>query len=167
MRRHAVMGHRAPRMVLGRRLREPNVTGIAGELAAFERPCDGIAIADLAARGVHQIGTALHLADHRLVEEVFRLRVEGRVDRHDVANGHHFRRRLMESNAELLLDLVRKPVPVGVVQLDIERFEPAQHRGADPPSAHRADVHALDVIGSRNAVGDVPATFTTHWYEGI
>ena len=50
---------------LRRRLREPDVARIAGELAAFERAHDGIAIADLAARRVHEIGAALHLADQQ------------------------------------------------------------------------------------------------------
>jgi hypothetical protein len=32
MRRHAMMGHRAPRMILRRRLREPHISGITREL---------------------------------------------------------------------------------------------------------------------------------------
>ena len=48
VRRHAVVGHRAPRVILRRRLREPDVSGVARELSAFERPHDRVAIADLA-----------------------------------------------------------------------------------------------------------------------
>ena len=59
VRSHAVMRHRPPRMVLRRRLREPDVAGISGELAALERADDGIAVAQLAARRVDQISAAL------------------------------------------------------------------------------------------------------------
>ena len=59
MRRHAVMGHGAPWMILGRRLREPDVAGIACELAALEGAHDGVAVADLAAGRVHDVAAAL------------------------------------------------------------------------------------------------------------
>ncbi len=36
---------------------------VAAKLAAFESADDGVAIADLAARGVHEIGAALHLGE--------------------------------------------------------------------------------------------------------
>src|SRR3979409_597192 len=61
-------------MIARRRLREPDVTGIAGELSALERANDGIAIADLAARGVHEVGAALHLRDQCIVAQALRLR---------------------------------------------------------------------------------------------
>jgi len=50
-----VVRHRAPRVVLGRRLREPDVAGVAGQLAAAQRRRDGLAVADLAARGVDNV----------------------------------------------------------------------------------------------------------------
>ena len=43
------------------------------------------------------------------------------------------------------------------VKMPVEGLEPAKHRKADATCGHRADVHALDVIGARDAVGDVPA----------
>ena len=86
MRRHAVVRHRAPRVVPRRRLREPDVSGVARELSAFERPHDRVAIADLAARGVHEIGPALHLGEKPVVEQVLGLGVKRRVDRDDIAN---------------------------------------------------------------------------------
>ena len=46
---------------------------------------------------------------------------------------------------------------VRVVQPDLEGLEPPQHRRADPPCPHGPDLHALQVIGPRYAVGDVPA----------
>src|SRR6476469_8543859 len=67
MRGHAVMGHGAPEMLPRRRLREPHVAGIASKLAAFERSHDRVAVADLAAGSVHEIGAALHLADQLVV----------------------------------------------------------------------------------------------------
>ena len=44
MRRHAFMRHGPPRVVRGRRLRIPDVAGIARELPAFQRFHDGIAV---------------------------------------------------------------------------------------------------------------------------
>src|SRR5439155_495603 len=44
--RHPVVGHRAPRVILGSRLREPDVSGIPGQLAAFQRPRDRVAVTD-------------------------------------------------------------------------------------------------------------------------
>ena len=73
-------------MILRRGLREPDVAGIAGKLAALKRPGNRVAVADLAARRVDEIGAALHLRDHLFVEEIFGLRVQRRVDRDDVAD---------------------------------------------------------------------------------
>ena len=56
-----------------------------------------------------------------------------------------------------LLDLVVEPVLVGVVQVDVERLEAAEHAEADAAGAERADRHALQVVGALHAVGDVPA----------
>ncbi len=64
---------------------------------------------------------------------------------------------LVEGEAELLLDLGRQPVPVGVVQADLERLQTPQHRRPDPTRADRADLHALEVVRAGGAVGDVPA----------
>ena len=86
MRRHPVVRHRPPRMVLRRRLREPDIPGVTGELSAFERPHDRVAIADLAARGVHEIGPTLRLGEKLVVKRVLSLRVKRRVDRDDIAN---------------------------------------------------------------------------------
>src|SRR5690606_895292 len=63
----------------------------------------------------------------------------------------------VEGEAQLLLDLAGQPVPVGVVQVHVERLEAAQYRGADPAGRDGADVHALQVVGARDRVGDVAA----------
>src|SRR5439155_22994150 len=68
VRGHALVRHRAPRVVLGCRLGEPHVAGIAGELPALARLCDRVAVADLAARRVDPVGAALPLGDQLLVE---------------------------------------------------------------------------------------------------
>src|SRR4029077_12397987 len=81
VRRHALVGHRSPRVVPGRRLREPHVARVAGQPPALACARDGVAIADLPARGVDQVGAPLHLADQLLVEQVLGLGVQGRVDR--------------------------------------------------------------------------------------
>src|SRR5687768_3272473 len=74
--RHPVVWHRPPGMIPGSRLREPDVSGIAGKLAAFQRPRDRVAVADLAPGGVDDVRAALHLGDQGVVEEMLGLRME-------------------------------------------------------------------------------------------
>ena len=128
VRRHAVMRHGAPGMVLRRRLREPDVAGIARELAALQRADDGVAVADLAARGVHEIGAALHHADQLVVEQVLGLGMQRRVDGDHVADLDQRLDVRVEGEAELLLDLLRQAVLVGVVQLARRRASAAAAR---------------------------------------
>ena len=71
VRGHALIGHRAPRMVGRGGLGKPHVAGVACQLPALTRACDGLAIADLPSSGVDQIGASLHLGEHVRVEEVF------------------------------------------------------------------------------------------------
>ena len=53
VRRHAEVRRGSPGMVPRRRLRKPDVAGIARELATLRRPDHRVAIANLAARGVY------------------------------------------------------------------------------------------------------------------
>ena len=69
------MRHGAPGMVGRRWLRVPDVTGVAGELTAFQRGHDGVADDDLRAGGVDDVGAATHRRQQLLVEEVIGLRV--------------------------------------------------------------------------------------------
>ena len=71
------MRHGTPRMIARRRLREPNVSRIARELATFERAHDSITIANLAARRVHDVAAAFHHADQLVVEHGLGLGVSG------------------------------------------------------------------------------------------
>jgi len=64
----------------------------------------------------------------------------------------------VEGRAELLLDVGGQAMAIGVVQADLERLQPAQHRRADPPRRDAADLHSLEVVRARRAVGDVPAS---------
>src|SRR5277367_4243092 len=43
------------------------------------------------------------------------------------------------------------------MQVDVERRHPPQHGSADAAGGDHADVHALDVVGVFDAVGDIPA----------
>src|SRR5262249_473035 len=61
--RPAVVRDGGARMILGRRLREPDVARVACKLSAFERPHDRVAVANFTAGGVHDITAALHHAD--------------------------------------------------------------------------------------------------------
>ena len=146
VRRHSMVRHRPPGVVLRGRLREPHVTCVARELSALARPRDGVPVADLPPRGVHEIRAALHLRDQLVVEHVLRLRVQRRVDRDDVADGDERLDVLVERDAELLLDLRGETMAVGVVQADLERLQPSEHRRADPAGGDRPDLHAFEVV---------------------
>src|ERR1700685_1605515 len=89
MRRHPMVRHRPPRMVLRRGLREPHVACIPGELTRLQRADDRVAVTDLPAGRVDDIRAALHLVDERLIEEILRLRVQWGVDRDDVTHASH------------------------------------------------------------------------------
>ena len=41
--------------------------------------------------------------------------------------------------------------------MHVERLQATQHREADTAGGDSADVHALDIIGPFDAVGDIPA----------
>src|SRR5262245_59698674 len=105
VRRHSVVRHRPPGVILRRRLREPDVARVAGELPALTRRRYRVAIADLPARRVYEVGSALHATDHVGVEEMLGLRMERRVDRDDVAHRDELFRSLVKGDAELLLDV--------------------------------------------------------------
>src|SRR5262249_4091183 len=131
MRGHALMRHGPPGMILGRRLRKPYVTGVARELAAFQRAHDGVAVDNLGASRVHDIAAALHHADQLVVEHALGLGMQWRVDGHNVADldqGFDIR---MEGQTQLLLDLLGQAVLVGVVKLHIERLPPPERCKAD------------------------------------
>ena len=154
--RHSVMGHRPPGMISGCRLRKPYVTGVPGELSAFECSHDGISIADLSPGGVDDVSTPFHRRDELVVEEMLGLGVQRSVDRDDVAMRHHRRRALVEAETELALDLSRQAVAIRVMKLDVERLQPPQDGKADASSGHRPNRHALEVVGPFDTVGDIP-----------
>ena len=64
----------------------------------------------------------------------------------------------MPGYAELALHVGGQAMTVEIMEMHVERLEPAKHRAADPARGDGADMHALDVIGSAGAIGDVPAT---------
>jgi hypothetical protein len=45
----------------------------------------------------------------------------------------------------------------------VEGLQSAEYGKAGAAGRNRADVHALDIVGLLDAVGDVSAGFTTHW----
>src|SRR6516165_10665082 len=105
MRRHTVMRHGAPGMVARRRLWEPHVSGIARELATFERAHDSITITNLPARRVHDVAAALHHADQLVVEHMLSLGMQRSVDGDHVAHLDQGLDVRVEGEPELLLDL--------------------------------------------------------------
>ena len=150
--------HRPPRVVLRRGLREPDVARVAGELPALERarrprrgrrsfraPCSrGTRRASSSPISSSSNRCSVSGCSGALIVTTSQTRTSDSASSWNVS-------------AELLLDVRGQAVPVGVVQLDVERLQPAQHRGADAPRGDRADLHALEVVRARDAVGDVPA----------
>src|SRR5688572_15474630 len=72
MRRHPFVRHGPPRMVARRRLRKPDIASVASKLSALERTNYCIAVADLAASRVHDVGAAFHIGDQCVVEQILR-----------------------------------------------------------------------------------------------
>jgi len=61
-------------------------------------------------------------------------------------------------DAQFVFDLFRQSPGVGVMQADIEGGQAAQHGLADAAGGDHPYVHALDVVGVCDAVGDIPAS---------
>src|ERR1700710_769240 len=158
MRRHALMRHGAPRMIARSRLREPDIACIACELAGFQRTYNGVAIHDLPACRVDDVRATLHLADHLLIEKMLRFRVQRTVDSHDIAYASHRFSSGVPRRAKFALDRFRQTMTVGVMQLDVEGLEPAQHCRANPPGRHGPHVHPFKIVSTRDAIGNIPAT---------
>src|SRR3546814_2764430 len=139
------MRHCPPRMVLGRGLREPDVSRIAGKLAALECAHDRIAIGQLAARGVDQIGTALEALERLVVDHVLGLRMERYVERDDVADAVHLLAAVVPGEAQFRLHLGRQAVAVGIMEVHIEGLQALEHREADAPRSeeHTSELQSL------------------------
>jgi len=157
VRSHRVVRHCAPRVVLGRRLREPDVASVACDLAALEGVADVVAVGKLAASRVDDVGATLEQLEGVLVEHVLRLRVEWAVERENIEVRVHVLRGLVVGQVELLLHFGGKAVAIAVVQLHIKRVHAAQDSKANATGGDRAEVHALHVVRALDAVGDVPA----------
>ncbi|SKV99915.1 Uncharacterised protein [Mycobacteroides abscessus subsp. abscessus] len=151
------MRHGAPRVVGGRGLRVPDVTGVASELSGLQGLDDVLLDRDLRTRGVHDVRAATHRVDQVRVEQMVSLRVQRGVDVHDVDRTHQRLHVGVVDQAKLLLDLSGQPASVEVMQPHVEGFQPAQHSLADAARRDDADVKSLKVIGALHAVGDVPA----------
>src|SRR5207249_9848792 len=63
----------------------------------------------------------------------------------------------VEGSVELLLDVGQEAMTVGIVQLDVEGLEAAEHRRADASRSHRAHRHSYQIVGAGYTVGDVPS----------
>jgi hypothetical protein len=113
-------------------------------------------VADLGSRRVHQVRPPAHLGEHGLVEEILGLRVERGVDRHDVTFGHHRRRIGVEGQVELTLDVVGQAVFFRVMQVHVEGLETTEDGQPDAAGGDGSHRHALEVIGTFDAVRDVP-----------
>src|SRR3546814_21028858 len=79
------------------------------------------------------------------------------VERDDVADAVHLLAAVVPGEAQFRLHLGRQAVAVGIMEVHIEGLQALEHREADAPGGNRANVHTLDIVGTRHAIGDVPA----------
>ena len=136
-----------------------DVAGVAGESPALERPDDGVAVRDLR-RGRRSPGRRpFQLAMSAASDQIFSLGGQRAVYRHGVAdpdNVHHVR---MPGHVQRLLDLRRQRWRS--VYAGARRTASASKLGhADAPRRHRAHVHAFEVVGSTDAVGEFQVALT-------
>jgi hypothetical protein len=83
--------------------------------------------------------------------------MERAIDRYDIANLDQGLDGRVPGYVQLLFNVLRQSVTIGVVELDVEGLQPLQDRQANPPSRHSPRVHPLQVIGTGDAIGYVPA----------
>mmetsp|Transcript_14963 Transcript_14963/g.48841 ORF Transcript_14963/g.48841 Transcript_14963/m.48841 type:complete len:309 (+) Transcript_14963:458-1384(+) len=133
------------------------ITAVAGELSGFEGAGDGVAVAELAACGVDEVGAPFHVCDEGVVDHVLRLRVEGAIQRDDVASGGEGLGVGVVGESEFVFHNFWKAVAVRVMEDAVEGFQALEDGQADASRGDGADGHALEVVAPCDAVGDVPA----------
>jgi hypothetical protein len=69
----------------------------------------------------------------------------------------------MPGKAQLFLDRLEESMSIIIMRTHVEGLQSAEYGKAGAAGRNRADVHALDIVGLLDAVGDVSAGFTTHW----
>lgn len=164
MRNHGVastpwVGGIAERVVLGRRLGEPNVTTVSAEVSRLEGVSDILLDDDGTAGGIDEPRALLHLGDELLVEEAAGLLVQRAVDGDNVALCEHLLEVLDAAAANLLLDLSGQGLVVEVEQLlAVEGLEAAEHTLADAADGDGANDLVLEVVLVLGDLCDVPFT---------
>jgi hypothetical protein len=157
----------AQRVVLGRRLGEPDVTAVAGKMAGLEGLGDVLLDNDGATGGVDEVRTLLHLGDELLVEKTLGLLVERAVDGDNVALGEHLLEGVDTSAANLLLDLSGQRLVVVIEELlAVEGLETAENTLADTADGDSADDLALEVVLLLGGGRDVPLATLNHLVGG-
>lgn len=135
------------RVVLGRRLGEPDVSSISTEVSRLEGIGDVLLDDDSAARGVDEPRALLHLGDEILVEETARLLVERAVDGDDVALSEHLLEVLHTTASDLLLLLGRQRLVVEVKQLlAVEGLETTEDALADAAHGDGTNDLVLEIV---------------------
>jgi len=85
------------------------------------------------------------------------LRMQRTIDGDDIADLDHVLDVWMPGQIEFFFHRLRQSVAVIIVQVHVEGFQAPQHGETDAARRDRAHMHAFDVIGALDAVGDVPA----------
>lgn len=135
------------RVVLGSRLREPNVTTVSAQVTALDGFGDIFLDDDGTTSGVDEPRALLHLGDQLLVEETFGLLVKRAVDGDDITLGEHFLESVNTTAANLLLNLGAQGLVVVVEELlAVEGLETTQDTFTDTANGNGSDDLVLQVV---------------------
>ena len=115
--------HGTPRMILGRWLGEPHVSGVARQLSRLECILDSSRITNLSTSCIDNVRTAFHTTNEFVIKQAFRFGVEWTVDRHNITNLDHVLNRLMKGHVEFLLHLFWESVSVYRKQKQIRKTQ--------------------------------------------
>ena len=87
------------------------------------------------------------------------LGVQRAVDRHDIAHLDHRLHVRVIGEAEFFFDRFGQAMPVHVMQFHVEGLQAPQHGKTNAARRDCADIHTFKVIGTLDAVRDVPPAF--------
>src|ERR1035437_6701487 len=143
MRCHSMMWHRPPRVILWRRLREPDVSCVTCQMPTLQRLRHSITVTYFPASAVHNVGSPFHIADQHITKHVLRLRMQWCVNRHNIAYRHHPLDIWVVFRIQLLLHLSRQLMPFSVVKLNAERPQPPENSLSNAACTDSPHMHSL------------------------
>ncbi len=153
--------HRSPGMVLWCWLRKPDIACVPSQLPTLECPCNRTTITDFPARRVNKIRATLHPVDHLLVKQMFRLRMQRAVDRHNVTDLNHGLDAIMNGYLKFPFHLHWESVSIVVVKFYIERLHALYNRQPNSTCCNRNPILTGSIPGHKQTLRDT-ATALEH-----